>query len=75
MPLTYRGFSCRMLRLPVLFLFAFLLINNSKAQLLPDYTVIENVDPVVLVQQYLIGQGVETSNITYTGHELGSGRF
>ncbi len=75
MPLTYRGFSCRMLRLPVLFLFAFLLINNSKAQLLPDYTVIENVDPAVLVQQYLIGQGVETSNITYTGHELGSGRF
>ena len=75
MPLTYRGFSCRMLRLPVLFLFAFLLIDNSKAQLLPDYTVIENVDPVVLVQQYLIGQGVETSNITYTGHEFGSGRF
>lgn len=37
------------------------------AQILPDYSVVEGVDPVTLVQQVLIGQGVETSNITYQG--------
>jgi len=74
-PLTCRGFSCRVLRLPVFFLFAFLLFNNSEAQILPEYTVVEGVDPVTLVQQYLIGEGVETSNITYTGNDLSRGRF
>lgn len=74
-PLSYWHFFCRMLRLPVLLLFALLLFNNAGAQILPDYTVIEGVNPEVLVKQYLIGQGVETSNITYSGHENARGRF
>lgn len=33
-------------------------------QIIPEYTVVEGVDPVALVQQHLIGQGVTTTNIT-----------
>jgi len=58
--------------LPVIFLSTALL---SKAQIVPDYSVVESVDPVTLVQQVLIGQGVETSNITYTGADIGRGTF
>jgi gliding motility-associated-like protein len=61
-----------------LFTFMMLLVlipHRSSAQILPDYTVIEGVDPVVLVEQILIGQGVQTSNITYTGVVNARGRF
>ena len=45
------------------------------AQILPDYSVTEGIDPVTLVQQVLIGQGVETSNITYQGAVEARGSF
>jgi gliding motility-associated-like protein len=51
-------------------------IQNVQAQLPPPpYSVIEGVDPVTLVQQVLIGQGVETFNITYTGSVEARGSF
>lgn len=57
-------------------LFSFFIIGLSlHAQIQPEYTVIENVPAEELVKQYLIGSGVETSNITLTGHAQASGRF
>ncbi|KAF0199656.1 MAG: hypothetical protein FD166_84 [Bacteroidetes bacterium] len=54
----------------------FLLSNNTVfSQIQPDYSVEEGIDPVTLVQQYLIGQGVATSNITYTGSLNAEGSF
>lgn len=44
-------------------------------QIIPEYTVVEGVDPVALVQQHLIGQGVTTTNITYTGAMNAQGVF
>lgn len=54
----------------------FSLCNGKvSAQIQPDYSVVEGVDPEVLVQQILIGQGVATSNITYTGVMTAQGSF
>lgn len=44
-------------------------------QIIPEYTVVEGVDPVALVQQHLIGQGVTTTNITYQGNMRARGTF
>ena len=57
-------------------LFVLFLGNISViAQVLPDYDVIEGVDPIVMVQQILIGSGVQTSNISYTGNVISRGSF
>lgn len=53
----------------------FMNVSSVKAQIQPPYTVVEAVDPVTLVQQVLIGQGVETSNITYSGVDIARGSF
>ncbi len=65
--LSFKNFSC-------LVVFVFLILPSaSKAQF--DYAVIEGVDPQTLVQQVLIGQGVETFNITYQGASIARGSF
>jgi len=48
---------------------------KSFSQIPVDYDTESPVDPVAMVQQYLIGEGVETFNITYTGAPLSRGRF
>jgi len=62
----------------VFFLVFFLLFYNSDlfSQGIPvEYETEGAVDPTVLVQQYLIGEGIVTSNITHTGAPLSRGRF
>lgn len=61
----------------LIWFFTFLLIMAMpvRAQILPDYSVVEGVDPITLVQQVLIGQGVETFNITYSGVAEARGSF
>ncbi|MHC1776674.1 MAG: choice-of-anchor L domain-containing protein [Lentimicrobium sp.] len=69
----YRIFSNK--SISYLAVFVLLLIPfGSKAQFDP-YAVVEGVDPTVMVQQVLIGQGVQTSNITYTGSVTARGTF
>ncbi len=50
-------------------------VTKVNAQIMPDYSVVEEVDPVVLVKQILVGSGIETSNITFTGAARGRGSF
>ncbi|GAB1405294.1 hypothetical protein MASR1M74_24740 [Lentimicrobium sp.] len=71
----------RLLKLPsriysVLLLFVFLTsVSALQAQIFPDYSVVEGVDPEVLVRQILVGNGIETSNITYKGAIAARGSF
>ena len=50
-------------------------MTKVNAQIFPDYSVVEGVDPEVLVRQILVGSGIETSNITYTGAANARGSF
>lgn len=71
----YRTLSLLYFSFLVVFVFLFL-PGNLTAQLPPpNYSVVAGVDPVTLVQQVLIGQGVQTSNITYSGHIEARGSF
>jgi len=69
---TYRTLSFKNFSFLAVFVFL-ILPSASKAQF--DYAVIEGVDPQTLVQQVLIGQGVETFNITYQGASIARGSF
>ncbi|HLN52929.1 MAG TPA: choice-of-anchor L domain-containing protein [Lentimicrobium sp.] len=64
--------------LPVFFFSLLLLagiIIPLKAQIPINYTAAHGIADSVLVRQYLIGQGVVTSNITSSGHINSRGRF
>lgn len=50
-------------------------ISMVYGQIVPEYSVVEGVDSITLVQQHLIGHGVTTSNITYQGHVNAKGTF
>jgi gliding motility-associated-like protein len=65
--LSFKNFSFL-----VVFVFLFLPFGGL-AQF--NYAVVEGVDPAIMVQQVLIGQGVQTSNITYTGSVNARGTF
>lgn len=59
---------------PILTIILALLAWSSAAQT-TYLEVTENITPEQLVQQILIGGGVETSNITYTGANIARGKF
>jgi hypothetical protein len=59
-------------------LLIFMILSFSQqvlAQIPVEYNTESGVDPTVLVQQYLVGDGVETFNITSTGVAVARGRF
>lgn len=60
----------------IFILFILMLLSpRVNAQIQPDYSVVEGVDPETLVRQILVGGGIETSNITYTGAVNARGSF
>jgi hypothetical protein len=48
---------------------------HANAQTRADYTVVESVDPVVMVMEHLVGYGVNVSNISFQGNPVSRGTF
>lgn len=68
-------FGLKKIIAPLTLLACFSIQYGVNAQIPTNYQVVEGVDPITLVQQILIGDGVETSNITYSGATVARGSF
>lgn len=76
MHLITKGYYKTLLSGQLLLIVWFLMIQGSSyAQFGGDYTVDINYTPEQLVQEILIGNGIETTNITLKGASISKGKF
>ncbi len=67
--------SCRKLAVAIFTLLVFFMHFNLSAQIPISYRATSGIPDSVLVKQILIGQGIETSNITSSGNVNSRGKF